>query len=71
MSISECAKTGLPMKRKGWHDWLTIQVCPCSTQFKKHAVCPDPSYMFPDYVDPKLTAEDITADDWLVHVNAI
>lgn len=66
MTIIEAAFSGKPFRRKSWHDFLTLQKCPCATSPRPHAPggCPDPAYMFPEYVDPKLTFEDLAASDW-------
>ncbi len=65
MNLIEAVKTGKPIQRAQWHDSLTVQECTCQGH-GRHSECPDPSLMFPGYVDPKLTVEDILADDWQV-----
>jgi len=61
MKIDEAAKTGLPLRRSGWSDWLTEQTCAGTMGGDSvQALC------FPDRVNPHLDFEDLTADDWEV-----
>lgn len=65
MTFTTAVLTGKPIKRESWHDYLTVQECNCATtRVRPHSECPEPALMFPDYVDPKLTAADVLADDW-------
>lgn len=66
MNIIEAVKTGKPLKRFKWCDFLTVQSCNCDSSSSAHSECPEPSLMFSGYFDPKLTVEDILADDWIV-----
>lgn len=62
------AARGRPIKRSTWWDYLTLQSCNCKTdgRWRPHSQCPEPSLMFPEYVDPKFTLEDFLAEDWVI-----
>ena len=69
MNIMDAVRTGLPIRRASWHDMLTVQPCDCGQPGQwKHSECPEPSYRFPDSVEPLLTPQDLLADDWTTEV---
>ena len=55
-------RCGAALKRKGWADFLTHQP---DTECNHTPSC-EPCLRFPDDVDPRFTAEDLTATDWVV-----
>lgn len=72
MNLIDTLRLNRPLKRRSWYDYLTVQHCNChEVQFRPHSECPKPALMFPNYVDPKLTVEDILAEDWHVQEEPI
>lgn len=60
MNIIEAVKSGKPIRRASWWDCLTVQAPGVGELSYPECL------MFPDHVDPKLTVEDILADDWVI-----
>lgn len=59
MNLLDAVRTGKPIKRQCWDDYLTFQEHdPTKPSY-------DPALQFPNRLDPKLSKEDLLSDDWV------